>query len=178
MSLDLTNEKSTLVQVIAWCRHQAITWTCVVQNLCRLYGFTRPYGLLPVKWLLGIIKLDLHFLSFCNIVNYSLPRQLPYIVDETAACDPGVGDGPRIPDYSGIITLDPQKTSCSTQKYMVRHKNARFDTKILGSTQKCLVRHKNARFDTKNSMHQLPLPSLNNTRLYEIISNFIQIVRF
>ena len=27
MPLDLTDDKSTLVQVMAWCCHQAITWT-------------------------------------------------------------------------------------------------------------------------------------------------------
>ena len=32
---------------------------------------------------------------------------------------------------------------------LVRHKKARFDSKMHGSTQKSPVRHKNARFDTK-----------------------------
>ena len=32
---------------------------------------------------------------------------------------------------------------------LVRHKKARFDSKMHGSTPKSLVRHKNARFDTK-----------------------------
>ena len=37
---------------------------------------------------------------------------------------------------------------------LVRHKKARFDTKMHGSTQKSPVRHKNARFDTK-----MPFPA-------------------
>ena len=36
MSLHLTDDKSTLVQVMAWCRQQeAITWTNVDPDLCR-----------------------------------------------------------------------------------------------------------------------------------------------
>ena len=35
MSLDLTDNKSTMVQVVAWCRQQqAITWANVDQDLC------------------------------------------------------------------------------------------------------------------------------------------------
>ena len=39
MPLDLTDDKSTLVQVMAWCRQatkqQAITWANVDLDLCR-----------------------------------------------------------------------------------------------------------------------------------------------
>ena len=34
MPLDITDDKSTLVQVMAWC-HQAITWANVDPDLCR-----------------------------------------------------------------------------------------------------------------------------------------------
>ena len=48
----------------------------------------------------------------------------------------------------------------STQKSLVRHQNAWFDTKKPGSTQKCPVQHKNA----LPSMHQLTLPLSPPTR--------------
>ena len=35
MPQDLTDDQSTLVQVMAWCRHQAITWANVDPDLCR-----------------------------------------------------------------------------------------------------------------------------------------------
>ena len=34
MPLDLTDDKSTLVQVMAWCRQQAITWANADPDLC------------------------------------------------------------------------------------------------------------------------------------------------
>ena len=43
MSLDRTDDKSTLVQVIAWCRQpQAITWVNVDPDLCRHIGSLGP----------------------------------------------------------------------------------------------------------------------------------------
>ena len=59
MPLDLTDDKSTLVQVMAWCcqasRQQAITWSNVDPDLCRQMaslglnvlthsGVVMPYG--------------------------------------------------------------------------------------------------------------------------------------
>ena len=35
MTQDLTDDKSTLVQVMVYCRQQAITWTSVDQDLQR-----------------------------------------------------------------------------------------------------------------------------------------------
>ena len=68
------------------------------------------------------------------------------------------GDGPRNPGKFRHYNTRP------TQK-AVRHRNTWFGTEMHGSTQ-------------KNIMHQLPLPLLNTALLYEIFSNFIQIVCF
>ena len=64
MPQDLTNEKSTLVQVTVWCsRQQAITWANVDPNLCRhmAYG-VKPQG----------IKLS----DFFSIVLFTLLKKI------------------------------------------------------------------------------------------------------
>ena len=45
MSLDLTDDKSTLVQVMAW--QQAITWANVDPDLCRHMASLGPNELTP-----------------------------------------------------------------------------------------------------------------------------------
>ena len=41
MSLDITNDESTLDYVMAWCRQaQAIAWANVAPDLCRQNGVT------------------------------------------------------------------------------------------------------------------------------------------
>ena len=50
MPQDLTDEKTTLVQVMAWCRqvHKAITWTSVSQDLKRHMASLGPNELMIV----------------------------------------------------------------------------------------------------------------------------------
>ena len=62
-----------------------------------------------------------------------------------------------------------------TRKSLVRHENARFNTKIHGSTQKCPVRHKNA----LPGIHQLPCPYQIRPFLWEIsFQIFVEIFCF
>ena len=51
MSLDFTKDKSTLVQVMAWCRQQqAITWTSVDPDLCCHMASLGPNELTAPLW--------------------------------------------------------------------------------------------------------------------------------
>ena len=59
MSLDLTENKSTLVQVMAWCRHgvrqQAIAWASVDLDLCR------PMASLGHNELISTVHISNHY---------------------------------------------------------------------------------------------------------------------
>ena len=59
MPMDLTDGKSTLVQVMAWChQQQAITWANVDPDLCRHMVSLGPNEL--THWSLGNVGLILH----------------------------------------------------------------------------------------------------------------------
>ena len=50
MSLDLTDDKSTLVQVMAWCRQaKAITWAYVDRDLFRHVALLGPNELISMN---------------------------------------------------------------------------------------------------------------------------------
>ena len=99
---------------------------------------------LVAEWTQVCFALDAphEILAWCQIGN-TVPFHLSRygdshykdktVVRPSCLIHPGVLDKPWL---SEIITL-------------VRHKKARFDSKMHGSTQKSPVRHKNARFDTK-----------------------------
>ena len=69
MPQDLTDDKSTLVQAMAWCCQV----TSHYLNQCwpwsqRPYGITRPQWINPcAEFVFGIIMVYLHFLSFIHI---------------------------------------------------------------------------------------------------------------
>ena len=69
MSLDLTDDKSTLDQVMAWCRQATSHYLsqCWPRSLSP-YGVTRPqwFNSCGAEFILGNIKTYLHFLSFID----------------------------------------------------------------------------------------------------------------
>ena len=54
MSLDLTDDKSTLVQVMAW--HQAITWANVDPDLCHHMAPLGPNELIVQKNIISMTQ--------------------------------------------------------------------------------------------------------------------------
>ena len=64
MPQDLTDDKSTLVQVMAWCRRQqAITWTSVDQDLQRHMASLGPNELKLMK---SLTLLKYNWNVFCS----------------------------------------------------------------------------------------------------------------